>query len=368
MKIVLCIDGLGSGGAQRQIMLLAELLINNGHTVEFITYLDDNFYKEVTDKYKIRIERVKWNNLFTRTYNFLVAIKRAKPDHVIAFLDNPNLISELASFPFRKWRLIVSERTGKIGKISKRDQVRFQFHRLADVVVTNSYDLSDYVVNHAPWLKNKVKTIVNAVDFERFQPMRVKTTDGDGEVKIVVAASYSKLKNPVNLIKAIHEIKKKQAGRKVTLRWHGNKMLKDGVAMNGAKYLEAADYVKENKLEDVVFLEGPSKDMCRIFNEASVVCLPSFYEGCPNVICEAMACAKPVLASNVCDNPRLIQEGVNGFLFDPNNVEDIVAAINRFIDLTPDAVEKMGNENLAFARSEFDKSVFLNKYLDLLTK
>ncbi|OMP78873.1 glycosyltransferase family 4 protein [[Flexibacter] sp. ATCC 35208] len=360
MKVVLCIDGLGSGGAQRQIVLLAELLISSGHTVEFITYLDDNFYKEVTERLGINVVTVKWTNLFSRTYNFLLAVKQAKPDNVISFLDNPNLITELASLPFRKWGLIVSERTGKIGKISTRDKVRFHFHRLADVVVTNSYNLSHFVMNNAPWLKKKVHTIVNAVDFEKFRPMEV--TPAKDVVKIVVAASYQRLKNPENLIKAIHFLK----GQPVELYWYGNKMMKDGVPQNTSRYLDAESYVKTHGLEKVVFLDGPSREIPRLFNEASAVCLPSFYEGCPNVICEAMACGKPVLASNVCDNPRLVKEGVNGFLFDPNNVTSIADAIKKLMALSPVQVDKMSMENLAFAAAEFDKSVFLNKYLNLL--
>ncbi|SFW25848.1 glycosyltransferase family 4 protein [Chitinophaga sancti] len=362
MKVVLCIDGLGSGGAQRQIVILAELLIGKGHTVEFITYLDDNFYKEVTDRLKINVVTVKWTNLFSRTYKYLVAVKQAKPDYVISFLDNPNLISELASVPFRKWGLIVSERTGKVGKISTRDKVRFHFHRLADVVVTNSYNLSEYVVNHAPWLKKKMHTIVNAVDFEKFRPMEV-TPPANGVVKIVVAASYQQLKNSENLIKAIHSLK----GLPVELYWYGNKMLVDGVPQGTSRYLDAAAYVKEHGLEKMVFLDGPSREIPRLFNEATVVCLPSFYEGCPNVICEAMACGKPVLASNVCDNPRLIREGVNGFLFDPADPASIAAAIKRLMALSPAQLQDMSRENLAFAAAEFDKSVFLNKYLNLLT-
>jgi len=42
---------------------------------------------------------------------------------------------------------------------------------------------------------------------------------------------------------------------------------------------------------------------------------PSFYEGMPNVVCEALAAGLPVLVSDVCDHPLLVEKGVQGFLF-----------------------------------------------------
>jgi len=61
---------------------------------------------------------------------------------------------------------------------------------------------------------------------------------------------------------------------------------------------------------------------------------PSFYEGLPNVVCEALATGIPVLASAVCDHPLLVAEGERGFLFDPESPQSIAAAITRFTALS----------------------------------
>ena len=50
--------------------------------------------------------------------------------------------------------------------------------------------------------------------------------------------------------------------------------------------------------------------------------MSSFYEGTPNVICEAMSSGCPI-SSDVCDNARNVKENENGFLFNPRSPEDM---------------------------------------------
>jgi glycosyltransferase involved in cell wall biosynthesis len=55
---------------------------------------------------------------------------------------------------------------------------------------------------------------------------------------------------------------------------------------------------------------------------------PSLYEGLPNVVCEALAAGRPVLASRVCEHPRLIgPAGERGRLFRPDDPAELACAI-----------------------------------------
>jgi glycosyltransferase involved in cell wall biosynthesis len=67
--------------------------------------------------------------------------------------------------------------------------------------------------------------------------------------------------------------------------------------------------------------------------EHDALILPSLYEGLPNVVCEALACGLPVLASKISDNPRLVQDAVTGYLFDPNSPDEIAKTIFGFAQL-----------------------------------
>ena len=95
-------------------------------------------------------------------------------------------------------------------------------------------------------------------------------------------------------------------------------------------------------------------------------CLPSIYEGFPNVLCEAMSCGLPVVCSNVCDNPLIAEDGVNGILFNPNDTEEMAHSIERMILLPQSEKERMSTINREKAIKMFSKDAFIAKYKRLL--
>lgn len=124
--------------------------------------------------------------------------------------------------------------------------------------------------------------------------------------------------------------------------------------------------VRNCRLESNFVFHVPSQNIQEEYLRADVFCLPSIYEGFPNVLCEAMSCGLPVLCSDVCDNPKIIQDGENGLLFDPHSVEDIADTIIRFINLDIDTKKTMGEKSRQIALSLFLPNVFVEKYLNIL--
>ena len=55
-------------------------------------------------------------------------------------------------------------------------------------------------------------------------------------------------------------------------------------------------------------------DMSKIYQQASIVCLPSYNEGLPKVLLEAASCARPTVAFNVPGSREIVHDGINGFL------------------------------------------------------
>ena len=95
-------------------------------------------------------------------------------------------------------------------------------------------------------------------------------------------------------------------------------------------------------------------------------CLPSFYEGTPNVICEAMACGLPVVCSEVCDNPMYVKDGINGFLFDPHSVESIALGLEKIIKINNADYISYCQQSRKIAEKQLSKDVFIEKYLTLI--
>lgn len=90
------------------------------------------------------------------------------------------------------------------------------------------------------------------------------------------------------------------------------------------------------------------------------------YEGFPNVVCEAMCCGLPILCSNVCDNPRIVEYGENGFLFEPSDSQEMAKEIMRFANLSDKEKEMMRTTNREKAISLFSSETFLKKYMEII--
>jgi glycosyltransferase involved in cell wall biosynthesis len=75
-----------------------------------------------------------------------------------------------------------------------------------------------------------------------------------------------------------------------------------------------------------------SSDLSGVFSDLDVIVVPSeWYENSPNVILEAFAHRTPVIASNLGGMAELVQEGVNGLLFEPGDPQSLATQLNRLV-------------------------------------
>jgi len=104
------------------------------------------------------------------------------------------------------------------------------------------------------------------------------------------------------------------------------------------------DAIRENGLQDRVRITGwLSNDAVRSeMAAARAVILPSFAEGLPVVLMEALAIGRPVVTTYVAGIPELIRDGVNGWLVPAGDVSALVAALTQALESSPDALETMG--------------------------
>jgi len=82
---------------------------------------------------------------------------------------------------------------------------------------------------------------------------------------------------------------------------------------------------------DRVHWMGFQSDVRPFYEAMDVYALSSLREGLPNVILEAMAYEVPVVATRIAGVPRVIEDGVNGSLIPPGNVEALTAALHRLL-------------------------------------
>lgn len=360
MKNILCvIDSLGSGGAQRQLVELAKGFKEKGHKVSFLIYHDDNFFGSDLKQAGIEVALIIEPNPFKRVLKIRKFIRNAHVDAVISFLESPNVLCQLAGFPFRKWKLILGERSAdpNILKSVKRKFLR-KLYFFSDYVVGNSYHNIEMVRQINPLLNtNKLKVVYNVID-ESIWNADLVTNSGEDkkeEISLVVAASHQYLKNAKGLVEAVNLLPT-DAKNKLRVAWYGG-------TRNDNSLEEAKELVEKYKLHDSISFFPPTDKIPVIFAEADIIGLFSFFEGLPNVVCEGMMLGKPVISSNVSDVPKLLEEN---FIFDPNNVEDIKQTLLRVVAMEPSRLIEEGKKNRKKARRLFNKEMIIDSYLKLL--
>lgn len=84
-------------------------------------------------------------------------------------------------------------------------------------------------------------------------------------------------------------------------------------------------------LNDIVKLVGFSPDVWPALAAAEVVCIPSKAEGMPNVLLEAMAMGRPIVATCVGGIPEVIESNINGLLTAPDRTADLAKSISRLV-------------------------------------
>ena len=352
-RIVLFVDGLTQGGAQRQLVGLAGLLQQKGHLVQVVTYHDTPFYE--SDLKHLGIKHLCFQRPNSKV-KLIVRIrhlfKEQRPDVVFSYLDTPNTIASVLKLTGMKYKLIVSERN-TTQRLTLRDKTRFFLYRWADAIVPNSFSQERFIINHFPHLNRKIQVITNFVDLDLFQP--VIKEKRNGLIKIIGAGRIERQKNIGCLIKATKLVK--DQGYEIHVDWYGRLT----ALIN--EYLRQIDHLK---LQGVFSFHEPTTAIQEKYQEADLFCLPSFYEGYPNVLCEAMACGLPVICSDVCDNPIIMAEGENGYLFNPHDPHELATQIVRFAKKSVEARELMGRKSRELAEEKFNKEKFVNSYLKLI--
>ena len=102
----------------------------------------------------------------------------------------------------------------------------------------------------------------------------------------------------------------------------------------------------------------PHEMMPALYHDADIFCLPSWFEAMPLSILEAMAAGLPVVATNVGDIPRLVEDGVTGLLVPPNDPAALAQAL-RELAVDPERRRQMGKAGRRRVEERFDGSATL---------
>jgi glycosyltransferase involved in cell wall biosynthesis len=212
-----------------------------------------------------------------------------------------------------------------------------------------SYKLSDKIIVYSPRLitqwnlkKYEYKILIAYQHFLDFASFTLKKRVSMRGNIIGYIGRLSKEKGVLNLVNAFSLILKIR------------KDIYFYIIGDGELLLEINDIARKEKLDQHLKLEGwvSHEKLSDYLNSFKLLILPSYTEGLPNVILEAMACGTPVLATPVGAIPDVIKNGETGFLLksnDPKHIADqIIELLNK-----PEILEKVSFNAYNYVRENF---------------
>lgn len=113
-------------------------------------------------------------------------------------------------------------------------------------------------------------------------------------------------------------------------------------------------HATEAKLSNSVAFTGfrSQNEVSALMDEADMFVLPSFAEGVPVVLMEAMASRIPVIASHVAGVSELVQDGISGFLVPPGDIQTLAANLDTLLS-NPGLCQSMGEKGRAIVEANF---------------
>lgn len=215
--------------------------------------------------------------------------------------------------------------------LSVREQVLRRLHApLVERYVTVSRSLRDYLVERVGIRPERITTICNGVDTEKFRPAQCKPADvlpphlcGDGLFIVGTVGRLQPVKNQQMLLAAFADVVREwgDAAASARLLVVGDGPLRDSLEQQ-ARTLGIAQRV---------CFAGDRTDVARLLQCIDVFVLPSLAEGISNTLLEAMATGLPVIATRAGGNVELVQDGENGALFDPADAQALKRLIARYL-------------------------------------
>lgn len=238
---------------------------------------------------------------------------------------------------------------------------RMKFYALLDQQLLRGFDrvaaVSDEVKGKIPGgsaAKGRVQVIRNGISLEPYDRIQAERTRkrlirrSEGRAVVGYVGRLSDDKGAGLLL---------EAGRDVLRQFPGTSLLLvgDGTQRNV--------YEIEFRSPDV-FFAGFQREVQRCYSCMDIFVLPSYAEGLPMTILEAMASRLPVIATRVGQVPELVEDGQTGVLVNPGDKVQLAEAICRLIE-NPEESAKMGERGYARVAARYSAERMADAYLRL---
>lgn len=286
-----------------------------------------------------------------------------KPDIYMPYTIKPNiygaLIARMLKIP------TINNITGLGTVFDKVNWIRFIVRKLYKVSLEKSHrvffqnedDKKFFIQENLVSPESAYRIPGSGVDTSRFKMLQVYNQKS---FRFLMVARMIWEKGVREYIEAIRMVKKEYAGIEFWLLGY----IESQGQGNISKY-----QIDQWVAEGVIHYLGVSDDIRVEFSQVNCVVLPSYYrEGVPRSLLEASAMGLPIITTDSVGCRDIVDDGINGFLCRPRDVNDLAAKMIRMLNLSGKERARMGFLGAEKVKREFDEKIVIDEYLKLIAQ
>lgn len=153
-----------------------------------------------------------------------------------------------------------------------------------------------------------------------------------------------------------------------TAKYFKEKSIKINFHILGFLEEDLEKVLNELEKKDIVIYHGQQFDVSSFISESHAIIHPSYHEGLSNVLLEAAASGRPILASDIPGCRETFDEGITGFGFEPKSTDSLIKTIKKFIELPYEQKELMGILGREKIEREFNREKVVDAYIKEIEK
>ncbi|QOW10628.1 glycosyltransferase family 4 protein [Kaistella flava (ex Peng et al. 2021)] len=275
-------------------------------------------------------------------------IRKIKPDVVHTAAAEANFHGIIAA-KLAGVKTIIGEEIGIPNHSSIAQKVFSAVYRLADKVICVSKSVKTHLITIGEITAYKGIVVYNPVSFST-----VFNKSSSESFTMVYIGRLEKVKNVQTLLKAFAKLK--------------NTEMKLVVVGDGRERSNLETLAKELKIFNRVAFVGFQEEPAEFLAVADLFVLPSFSEGFGIAAVEAMFQQVPVLCSNVGGIPEFVQNGENGWLFNPNDIDELHSKLEMIISKSEQERKLIGFQGFNDVKDEFTIEKYIKNLEEIYIK
>lgn len=358
MKVLFVITGLGMGGAENQVVNLADKFASKGHQVTIAYMLQPALVQPKNPSVNL-----VWLGgtkdpvgMLKALINLVRLINRIKPDVVHSHMYHANMLSRAARLFAKMPRLICTAHNTNEG-----GQLRMISYRLSNWLADAFTNVSDDAVKafeqNGAVAQGKMQAITNGIDTDFFQLTAQARQQLRSELKLedkkvfIAIGRFNEQKDYPNLLNAFAKLVQSTPNTHLL------------IVGDGELRADIGDQINSLELSNNVTLLGIRRDIPQLLSAADIFVLSSAWEGFGLVVAEAMACQRIAIGTDSGGVAQVI--GDAGFLVPPKDSAVLAQAMIEASNMSDKEAQELGEKARKRIIEHFSLNATVAKWLEI---